>query len=116
MKNLALVILDGWGINDYKKVSAIAGKNTPTVDSLLNLYPNATLTTYGEDVGLLKGRWETLKVGDINIGAGRVVYQELARINKAIRDKELLSNQVFVDAVQFASNNTKRIHLLGLVL
>lgn len=85
------------------------------MDSLLNLYPNATLTTYGEDVGLPEGQMGNSEVGHINIGAGRVVYQELARINKAIRDKELLSNQVFVDAVQFASNNTKRIHLLGLV-
>ncbi len=115
MKNLALVILDGWGINEDKKVSAIAAANTPTVDSLLNLYPNATLTTFGEDVGLPEGQMGNSEVGHINIGAGRVVYQELARINKAIRDKELLSNQVFVDAVQFASNNTKRIHLLGLV-
>jgi len=115
MKNVALVILDGWGINQDKKVSAIAAANTPTFNGLLEKYPNATLTTFGEDVGLPEGQMGNSEVGHINIGAGRVVYQELARINKAIRDKELLSNQVFIDAVQFASNNTKRIHLLGLV-
>ncbi|MFZ1752040.1 MAG: 2,3-bisphosphoglycerate-independent phosphoglycerate mutase [Saprospiraceae bacterium] len=115
MKNLALIILDGWGINKDPKVSAIAAANTPVVDGLLDQYPNATLTTFGEDVGLPEGQMGNSEVGHTNIGAGRVVYQELARINKAIRTKELLSNQVFVDAVQFASNNTKRIHLLGLV-
>lgn len=115
MKNLALVILDGWGINQNKAISAIAAANTPIVDGLLDQYPNATLTTFGEKVGLPEGQMGNSEVGHINIGAGRIVYQELARINKAIRDKELLSNQVFIDAIQFASNNTKRIHLLGLV-
>ena len=110
MKNLALVILDGWGINQNKAISAIAAANTPIVDGLLDQYPNATLTTFGEKVGLPEGQMGNSEVGHINIGAGRVVYQELARINKAIRDKELLSNQVFIDAIQFASNNTKRIH------
>lgn len=115
MKNLALIILDGWGINPDPKVSAIAAANTPVMDNLLQVYPNATLTTFGEDVGLPEGQMGNSEVGHTNIGAGRIVYQELARINKAIREKELLSNQVFIDAIQFASNNTKRIHLLGLV-
>ena len=115
MKNLALIILDGWGINPDPKISAIAAANTPVVDHLLDIYPNATLTTFGEDVGLPEGQMGNSEVGHTNIGAGRIVYQELARINKAIREKELLSNQVFIDALQFASNNTKRIHLLGLV-
>jgi 2,3-bisphosphoglycerate-independent phosphoglycerate mutase len=115
MKNMALVILDGWGINEDKTVSAIAAANTPTMDDLLERYPSATLTTFGEDVGLPEGQMGNSEVGHINIGAGRIVYQELARINKAIREKELLSNQVFVEALQFASNNTKKIHLLGLV-
>ena len=115
MKNLALVILDGWGINADKSVSAIAAAYTPIMDHLFENYPTATLTTFGEDVGLPEGQMGNSEVGHINIGAGRVVYQELARINKAIREKELLSNQVFIDAVQVASNNTKKIHLLGLV-
>lgn len=115
MDNLALIILDGWGINPNPEVSAIAAANTPIYDKLLADYPNATLTTFGEEVGLPEGQMGNSEVGHINIGAGRVVYQELARINKAIREKELLSNKVFVDAVDFAENNTKRIHLLGLV-
>lgn len=115
MNNLALIILDGWGINPDPKISAIAAARTPVMDQLNVQYPHATLTTFGEDVGLPEGQMGNSEVGHINIGAGRIVYQELARINKAIRENELLSNQVFIDAVQFASNNTKRIHLLGLV-
>lgn len=115
MNNVALIILDGWGINKNPEISAIDAANTPVMDGLVENYPSATLTTFGEDVGLPEGQMGNSEVGHINIGAGRVVYQELARINKAIRDKELLSNQTFIDAVQFASNNTKRIHLLGLV-
>lgn len=115
MNNVALIILDGWGINKNPAISAIAAANTPVMDNLVEKYPSATLTTFGEKVGLPDGQMGNSEVGHINIGAGRVVYQELARINKAIRDKELLSNQTFIDAVQFASNNTKRIHLLGLV-
>ena len=115
MKNVALIILDGWGINPDPKISAIAAEHTPVMDVLMEKYPHATLTTFGEQVGLPEGQMGNSEVGHTNIGAGRIVYQELARINKAIREKELLSNQVFIDAVQFASNNTKRIHLLGLV-
>ena len=115
MNNLALIILDGWGINPNPEISAIAAANTPTYDKLLTDFPNATLTTFGEDVGLPHGQMGNSEVGHINIGAGRVVYQELARINKAIREKELLFNQTFVDAVQYAQQHTKRIHLLGLV-
>ncbi len=115
MKNLALIILDGWGINSDPSVSAITAASTPVMNNLLTTYPNATLTTFGENVGLPVGQMGNSEVGHINIGAGRVVYQELARINKAIREKELLSNQVFIDAVQFAANNTKKIHLMGLV-
>ncbi len=115
MKNIALIILDGWGINPDPKVSAISKADTPTMHSLLEKYPSATLTTFGEDVGLPIGQMGNSEVGHINIGAGRVVYQELARINKAIREKELLSNLEYQKAIQFAKDNTKRIHLLGLV-
>ncbi len=115
MQQVALIILDGWGLNPDKNVSAIAAANTPVMDALLSNYPNATLTTFGEDVGLPEGQMGNSEVGHTNIGAGRVVYQELARINKAFRDDELLSNQVFIEAMEFAANNTKRIHLMGLV-
>jgi 2,3-bisphosphoglycerate-independent phosphoglycerate mutase len=115
MNNLALIILDGWGINADPTVSAIAKAHTPTMDGLYQKYPHATLTTFGEEVGLPDGQMGNSEVGHINIGAGRVVYQELARINKAVRDKELETNVVFTDAVKYASTHTKRIHLLGLV-
>ncbi|HMT51939.1 MAG TPA: 2,3-bisphosphoglycerate-independent phosphoglycerate mutase [Saprospiraceae bacterium] len=115
MNNVALIILDGWGINNDKNVSAIAAANTPVVDNLKAQYPHACLTTFGENVGLPDGQMGNSEVGHINIGAGRVVYQELARINKAFRERELLSNQVFLDAIQYAKSHTKRIHLLGLV-
>jgi 2,3-bisphosphoglycerate-independent phosphoglycerate mutase len=115
MKRAALVILDGWGINRNPKISAIEAANTPIFDELINTNPSATLTTFGEDVGLPEGQMGNSEVGHINIGAGRVVYQELARINKAIRENELLANQTFVNAIEYEATHTKRIHLLGLV-
>ncbi|MBP9196372.1 MAG: 2,3-bisphosphoglycerate-independent phosphoglycerate mutase [Saprospiraceae bacterium] len=115
MNKLALIILDGWGINPNPAISAIEAATTPVVDHLLQTQPNATLTTFGEEVGLPEGQMGNSEVGHINIGAGRVVYQELARINKAFRENELLSNKVFCDAIEFAKSNTKKIHLLGLV-
>lgn len=115
LNKVALVILDGWGINHNASVSAIEAAQTPTVDSLLEKYPNATLTTFGEDVGLPEGQMGNSEVGHTNIGAGRVVYQELARINKAIREGELYDNEVFMSSINHARNTTKRIHLLGLV-
>ncbi len=115
MSKVALIILDGWGINHDKQVSAIEAANTPTMDKLLKEFPNATLTTFGEDVGLPEGQMGNSEVGHINIGAGRVVYQELARINKSMREKELLKHTTFLEAIKHADNNTKKIHLLGLV-
>ncbi len=110
-----LVILDGWGHGPNPKVSAIAQGNTPFVDSLYDQYPNAELTTFGEAVGLPEGQMGNSEVGHLNIGAGRVVYQELARINKAIRDGELQKNEALVEAMQYAKDNGKAFHLMGLV-
>ncbi|KXK39259.1 MAG: 2,3-bisphosphoglycerate-independent phosphoglycerate mutase [Saprospiraceae bacterium] len=115
MNRLALIILDGWGINHNPKVSAIEAARTPVMDRLLENFPSATLITFGEEVGLPEGQMGNSEVGHMNIGAGRVVYQELARINKAIREKELLNNKVFSEAVEYAASHTKKIHLLGLV-
>jgi len=114
-KHVALVILDGWGLNKNPKVSAIEAASTPYVDSLMEHCPSSTLTTFGEEVGLPPSQMGNSEVGHINIGAGRVVYQELVRINKAIREKELLSNPVFTDSIKYAKHHTKRVHLLGLV-
>lgn len=115
MKHVALIILDGWGICKDASISAIEAAHTPVMDGLEKRYPNAKLTTYGEAVGLPEGQMGNSEVGHINIGAGRVVYQELARINKAIREKTLLSNECFMGAIKHAQKNTKKLHLLGLV-
>lgn len=114
-KRAILVILDGWGHSPNPEVSAIAKANTPYVDSLYLKYPNAELVTFGEQVGLPDGQMGNSEVGHLNIGAGRVVYQELARINKAIREGELQRNETLVQAMQYAKDNGKALHLMGLV-
>lgn len=110
-----LVILDGWGHGPNPEVSAIAQADTPFVDSLYQQYPNAELITYGEEVGLPDGQMGNSEVGHLNIGAGRVVYQELARINKAIRDKTLAGNPVLQEGLEYAKREKKALHLIGLV-
>ena len=110
-----LIILDGWGIGNGSKSDAIAHANTPFMDSLLNNYPNATLKTSGEDVGLPDGQMGNSEVGHLNIGAGRIVYQELTRINKSIRDGEFQHNVVLNDAFQQAKSRGCKIHFIGLV-
>jgi 2,3-bisphosphoglycerate-independent phosphoglycerate mutase len=110
-----LIILDGWGISPDPTVSAIAQAQTPFMDSLWAKYPHSELVTYGEDVGLPEGQMGNSEVGHLNIGAGRVVYQELVRINKAIKDKTLDTNAPLLAALAYARENNKAIHLLGLV-
>jgi 2,3-bisphosphoglycerate-independent phosphoglycerate mutase len=111
----ALIILDGWGISQDPQVSAIDQADTPVYDALIANCPHNVLVTYGEDVGLPEGQMGNSEVGHMNIGAGRVVYQELARINKAMREKELLQNAVFLAALEHARSTNRKIHLLGLV-
>jgi 2,3-bisphosphoglycerate-independent phosphoglycerate mutase len=110
-----LIILDGWGIGPDPKVSAIAQAQTPFMDSLTAKYPHSELITFGEDVGLPEGQMGNSEVGHLNIGAGRVVYQELARINKAIKDKTLHTNEQLLAALAYAKEKNTAIHLLGLV-
>ena len=112
---IGLIILDGWGIGNGSKSDAIAHANTPFMDSLLKNYPNATLKTSGEDVGLPEGQMGNSEVGHLNIGAGRIVYQELTRINKSIRDGEFQQNTVLNDAFQKAKSRGCKIHFIGLV-
>ena len=85
-KHFGLIILDGWGIGDQSQSDAVFNAETPFMDSLLKEYPNAQLKTSGEDVGLPEGQMGNSEVGHMNIGAGRIVYQDLTRINKSIRD------------------------------
>lgn len=112
----ALIILDGWGHGPKDpKVNAIQQARTPFVDSLYETYPNAELLTSGEDVGLPEGQMGNSEVGHLNIGAGRVVYQPLVRVNKAIEDQSLYQNQPLQDAIAYARDNHRAVHLLGLV-
>ncbi|MCB0663662.1 MAG: 2,3-bisphosphoglycerate-independent phosphoglycerate mutase [Saprospiraceae bacterium] len=114
-KKVMLVILDGWGHGPKRKSDAIAQASIAFVNSLYQAYPNAELVTYGEEVGLPEGQMGNSEVGHLNIGAGRIVYQELARINKAIKDKELHHMPVLVNALRKARDENKNVHLFGLV-
>ena len=114
-ENLALIILDGWGIGQKDHTDAIHKAQTPYFDQLFNNYPNSSLTTFGEEVGLPEGQMGNSEVGHLNIGAGRIVYQELARINKAIRENELEKNNALQELINLAKTENKKIHLLGLV-
>ncbi len=113
--HFGLIILDGWGIGDKSASDAISAANTPFMDSLLHTYPHATLTTFGEDVGLPEGQMGNSEVGHLNIGAGRIVYQELTRINKSIRDGEFQKNPVLLTAFDLAKARNAKVHFIGLV-
>src|SRR5687768_8990575 len=110
-----LVIMDGWGLGNVKSSDAIQNANTPFVSSLYAKYPNTTLTTCGELVGLPDGQMGNSEVGHLNLGAGRIVYQELQRINVAIRDEEFHKNAVILESIRYARDNNKPLHPLGLV-
>ncbi len=114
-KKALLVILDGWGKGLVPEADAIQKGETPFVDSLYDKYPNSNLVTFGLEVGLPEGQMGNSEVGHLNIGAGRVVYQELARINKAVKEKTLNENPVLVKALQKAKAQNKTVHLMGLV-
>jgi 2,3-bisphosphoglycerate-independent phosphoglycerate mutase len=114
-KKVLLMILDGWGLAKNKAVSAIDKAKTPFVSSLYGKYANSKLEASGLAVGLPEGQMGNSEVGHMNIGAGRVVYQDLVRINKAVQEKELDSNPVLGDAFDYAKKNNKNIHLIGLV-
>ena len=109
-----LVILDGWGHGANPEVSAITQAKTPFVDSLYEKYPNAELITYGEEVGLPEGQMGNSEVGHLNIGAGRVVYQSLAKINKAIKENTLATQPNLQKAIA-AAKSGKKLHILGLL-
>lgn len=110
-----LVILDGWGIGQRPEADAIAQARTPVYDRIFRECPHATLVTYGEEVGLPEGQMGNSEVGHLNIGAGRVVYQSFARINKAIREGELAKLPALQEALTYARENGKAVHLVGLL-
>lgn len=110
-----LIIMDGWGINRNPSTSAIEAANTPFTDSLYLNYPNTGLLTHGEYVGLPEDQMGNSEVGHMNIGAGRVVYQDLMLINKKVQDGELDKNEILLAAFEYAKQNNKKVHFLGLV-
>src|SRR6056297_580308 len=116
-KKVLLMILDGWGIapEEEKEVSAIAQANTPYIDKILQEEPNTKLQTHGIAVGLPEGQMGNSEVGHINIGAGRVVYQNLVKINLAIKDANLSKNIVLRDAFDYAKKEGKKVHIMGLI-
>jgi 2,3-bisphosphoglycerate-independent phosphoglycerate mutase len=110
-----LIILDGWGIGDKSKADVIYSTDTPYLDYLNDNYPHSHLFTSGENVGLPDGQMGNSEVGHLNIGAGRVVYQDLVKINKAIEDNSISENPQLVQALTYAKENSKAVHFLGLV-
>jgi len=107
--------MDGWGKGTVASSDAIQHANVPFVQSLYHNYPHATLTTCGELVGLPEGQMGNSEVGHLNLGAGRIVYQELQRINVAIKDGSFQKNEILLNAIHYARKNNKKLHLLGLV-
>ncbi|MGN6509309.1 MAG: 2,3-bisphosphoglycerate-independent phosphoglycerate mutase [Chitinophaga sp.] len=114
-KRAILIIMDGWGEGKVPAADAVQHANTPFVDSLYEQYPHSSLITCGEDVGLPEGQMGNSEVGHLNIGAGRIVYQELQRINVAVRSGELAANPVLQSSMDYALSNDKALHLIGLV-
>jgi len=114
-KKVALLILDGWGFGDKSESDAIYNANTPFFDSCLNKYSYSTLNTSGEQVGLPAGQMGNSEVGHLNIGAGRIVYQDFARINKACEDNSIADNKVLITAFEHAKQNNVAVHFMGLV-
>lgn len=114
-KRAMLVILDGWGIGSGQKNDVIASTPTPYWDYLKKTYPMSQLQASGENVGLPDGQMGNSEVGHLNIGAGRIVYQDLVKINIACRDNSILQNPEIIDAFSYAKDNNKQVHFMGLV-
>jgi 2,3-bisphosphoglycerate-independent phosphoglycerate mutase len=114
-KKVILLILDGWGITQDPKVSAIFNAKTPYINSLYDSYPSSELRTDGEHVGLPEGQMGNSEVGHMNLGAGRIVYQNLAKINIAVREGKLSKEKEILKAFKYAKDHQKNVHLLGLV-
>ena len=114
-KPLVLLILDGWGYREEQQHNAIAQANTPVMDALWQQYPHTLISGSGLDVGLPDGQMGNSEVGHVNLGSGRVVYQDFTRITKAIADGDFYQNPVLVQAVDAAVSQGKAVHLMGLL-
>ncbi len=114
-KKVILIILDGWGETQNPNVSALYKAKTPFFDSLIENYPNASLRTDGLHVGLPKGQMGNSEVGHMNLGAGRIVYQDFVKINNAVADGSIAKEKTLIDAFTYAKENNKKVHFLGLL-
>ena len=114
-KKVILIILDGWGIPLKPEVSAIEAAHTPFINSLYPKYPHSRLEASGLAVGLPAGQMGNSEVGHMNLGAGRVVYQDLVKVNKAVEEHTLDTEPVLVNALNYAKTNGKKVHFIGLV-
>ena len=114
-KQYLLMIMDGVGINEEEKGNALKLANTPNLDYLFEKYPNTNIKTSGMAVGLPDGQMGNSEVGHTNIGAGRIVYQELTRISKEIKEEKFFENESLLKAMRNAKENGSSLHLLGLV-
>lgn len=115
VKKVGLVILDGWGLGNGSHSDAINQAITPFTDSLFARYPHATLRTDGENVGLPEGQMGNSEVGHMNIGAGRIVWQMLAKINKAFSEGSVANNAVLLAAMDKAKSENRPFHIMGLL-
>lgn len=115
IKRILLIILDGWGLGDKTKSDAIFNANTPYFDHLIENYPNSKLYTSGESVGLPVGQMGNSEVGHLNIGAGRKIYHDLVKINKAIETNEIAQNEKLIEAFTYARDQKKKLHFIGLI-
>ena len=114
-KKTVLIILDGWGHGDKTKSDAIHNANTPFVDSLYSKYPNSEPLTGGENVGLPHGQIGNSEVGHLNIGAGRIVYQDLVKVNTACKDNSIAEQETPKNSFAYAKESNRSLHLVGLV-
>src|SRR4030042_6559511 len=114
-KKTLLMILDGWGIGDGSVADVISRVPTPNLTSYKNKYPNSCLHASGEDVGLPDGQMGNSEVGHLNIGAGRVIYQDLVKINMECKTGEIRKNIVLTEAFSYARDNNRQVHFLGLL-
>src|SRR6476469_4693056 len=114
-KKVILIIIDGWGLGKVASADAIQNAKTPFVSSLYSKYPNTTLITCGEAVGLPDGQMGNSEVGHLNLGAGRIVYQELERINVAVKKGDFQKNETLLSSLNYAKEHHTSLHLMGLV-
>ena len=114
MSKALLVILDGWGKTKKPSISAIANAQTPFIDDLYKKYSSSELLTHGEHVGLPKGQMGNSEVGHMSLGAGRIIHQDLAKINLAIKNNKLKEKKTLIKTYEYAKKNNKKVHFLGL--